>query len=83
MLSWFAYFCFAPGIVERLGAGRLLLLMAALSGAVSLSSWLLALHHGRESYGWGEEVFLRACMIVPTGILLFSGLWALGIAVFA
>ncbi len=89
LLGWFAYyvantdFASNTGVVpEQLSAAQALWLTAALSGGVALSSGLLALHYSRESYGAGEEVLFRACLIVSTGFLLCSGIWATLIFVF-
>ena len=85
LLSLFAYLAVSkpPTVaLERVGGALVaLLLTAGLSGACSLTSGLLALHYGREAYGSGEEVLFRSCLIVSGGILLCSGLWALGILV--
>jgi hypothetical protein len=83
LLGWFAYFASNTGVVlEQFSAAQALWLTAALSGGVALSSGLLALHYSRESYGAGEEVLFRACLIVSTGFLLCSGIWATLIFVF-
>ena len=84
LLSLFAYLTLgAPGaIVEQVGAARGLWLMAGLAGCVSLTSGLLAFHYKFEGYSRGAEVLFRTCLIVSTGILLCSGVWACAIALF-
>lgn len=85
LLSWFAYdFALrAPGAgVEQVGAVRALWLTAGLSAGVALTSGLLARHHKFEGYTHGEEVLFRTCLIVSTGVLLCSGIWAAAITLF-
>lgn len=84
LLSWFAYFVLLPAgaAVDRVGVGPGLWLTTGLAACVALASGLLAFHHKREAYGGGEEVLFRACLIVSTGILLCSGIYACAIAIF-
>lgn len=64
------------------GVGPGLWLTTGLAACVALASGLLAFHYKREAYGGGEEVLFRACLIVSTGILLCSGIYACAIAIF-
>jgi hypothetical protein len=74
LLGWFAYFASNTGVVlEQFSAAQALWLTAALSGGVALSSGLLTLHYSRESYGAGEEVLFRACLIDFDGLLAVLG----------
>lgn len=85
LLSWFAYFASSrppDAVLDRVGVLPALLLTVGLPGIVTLMAGMLAFHYKRESYGSGEETIFRSCMIVSTGILVFSGTWALGILVF-
>lgn len=83
LLAWFAYFTSAPDAVfGRFGALGALLITAGPSAAVSLALGSLAFHYKFEGYSRGEEVIFRAVLIVSTGILLCSGLWALAAIVF-
>lgn len=78
LLSWFAYFASSrppSAVLDRVGVLPALLLTAGLSGSVTLMD-------KRKSYGSGEETIFRSCMIVSTGILVFSGTWALTILMF-
>lgn len=69
-------------VVEQVGPVGGLWLTAALSGCVALTSGLLAFHYKFEGYSRGEEVAFRACLMIATGILLFSGIWAASITLF-
>lgn len=84
LLGLLAYFASSPpGVVlDLVGVLPALMLTVVLSGTISLTAALLAFHYEYEAYGSGEEVLFRACFIVSTGILLFSGIWLLGILVF-
>lgn len=84
LLSWLAYFVLSvPGAaIDRVGVGPGLWLTAGLAAGVALTSGLLAFHHKLEAYGGGEEVLFRSCLIVSTGILLCSGLYACAIQIF-
>ena len=85
LLSWFAYFASSrppSAVLDRVGVLPSLFLTAGLSGGVTVMAGTLAFHYKRESYGSGEETLFRSCMIVSTGILVFSVVWALGILVF-
>lgn len=85
LLAWLAYFASrTPGaVLEQVGDLGALLITAGLSGAVALTSGLLARHYGAVGYSAGEEVIFRVCLIVSTGIMLCGGVWALAIAVFS
>ena len=73
----------APGVVvEQVGPMRGLWLTAAPAGCVALTSGLLAFHCKFDGYTRGDEILLRVCVILSTGILLFSGIWAAAIALF-
>ena len=82
LLAWLAYFVSDTAFLGRPGALGGLWLTAVLSGSVAQYSGLLAFHFKYEDYTRGEEVRYSACLIVSTGILLFSGIWASAITLF-
>lgn len=83
LLSWFAYFASSGGAVfVRLSALDALWLTAMLAGTVCLTSGLLAYHYKFDGYTRGDEVLFRSVLIVSTGILLCSGIWAALIVLF-
>ena len=85
LLLWLVYFASSrpPGaVLDRVGVLPSFYLTAGLSGGVTVTAGTLAFHYKRESYGSGEETLFRSCMIVSTGILVFSVVWTLGILVF-
>lgn len=79
LMGWFAFYIFYPArVLEQIGDAAAMLLTAALSGAVTLLSTLLAIHYKGQEYSGGAEVVVRTCLIVSTGLLLCSGIWGLG-----
>ena len=77
LLSWLGYFVFDATFFGRPRALGGLWLTAMLSGSVALFSGLLAFHYGHEDYAQGEAVFYGVFLVVCTGILLCSGIWAI------
>jgi hypothetical protein len=77
LLSWLGYFVFDATFFGRPGALGGLWLTAVLSGSVALFSGLLAFHYGHEDYAQDEAVFYGVFLVVSTGILLCSGIWAI------
>ena len=77
LLSWLGYFVFDATFFGRPRALGGLWLTAVLSGSVALFSGLLAFHYGHEDYAQGEAVFYGVFLVVCTGILLCSGIWAI------
>lgn len=82
LLGWFAYFASDATFLGRPEAIGGLWLTTALAGGVALFSGLLAIHYEHEGYTSGEAVLYRACLVVFTGILLCSGIWAALISLF-
>jgi uncharacterized membrane protein YedE/YeeE len=82
LLSWLGYFVLDATFFGRPRALGGLWLTAILSGSVALFSGLLALYYGREDYAQGEAVFFGVFLVVSTGILLCSGIWATLISLF-
>ena len=58
------------------------MITAGLPASVGLTAGSLAFHYKFEGYSRGEEVIFRAVLIVSTGILLCSAVWALATIVF-
>lgn len=78
LMAWFSYFLWRPAIAsEQFGDLDGLLITAALSGVVCLTSGLLEVHYRSfQSYRSGEQVFFGVFLVISAGILLCSGIWA-------